>query len=81
MKIFIVHDSAGNIVSAAASADPDSGQAVLAGADGHDITAVDTSGLQLPGARAGQPPELLELAAHLTAHYRVEHGRLHPRGS
>jgi len=81
MKIFIVHDSAGNIISAAVSADPDSGQAVLAGADSHYVTAVDTGGFQLPGVRAGQPPELLELVVHLTAHYRVEHGRLHPRGS
>jgi hypothetical protein len=77
MQIFIVHDTAGNIVSAAASADP-GGQAVLIQADPHLVTSVDVSGIQLPstGAAAGKPPDFVELAAHLAAHHRIEHGKL-----
>jgi hypothetical protein len=75
MKIFLIFDTAGAIVSTARSEAP--GQAVLAGAgEGEEVVELDASEVRMPGAHAGRAPEFFALADHIAKHHRVVGGKL-----
>lgn len=79
MKIYVLHDASGAIQSVATVSEQSAGEAEFVAGEGQQVTVVDAAELRLP-ARDGEAPDLAEIAAHLGAHHRVEHGRLAPRG-
>jgi hypothetical protein len=78
MRLFVIHDASGAIVSAAAVSEQFEGQAELVAGEGQQLALVDAGELRLP-ASEGRAAELPEIAAHLVAHHRIERGRLAAR--
>lgn len=70
MKIYVIHDVAGNIVSTAAAAV--AGQAQLVAGPGQEVAEVEVE-----VERGG---DLHEVSARLIATHHVAHGKLTPRG-
>jgi hypothetical protein len=78
MKIYVIHDTAGNIVSTAAAAVE--GQAQLVAGPGQGVAEVDVGAVRVPGGHEGQAADLHEISAHLIATHHIVHGKLTLRG-
>lgn len=82
MKIFVIHDSAGNLLSAAAPSEQARGQASLLPGEGQQLSEVELGEVALPQAQT-RDPEADELTARIEQvllTHRVREGKLVPRG-
>lgn len=79
MKIYIIHDESGAIISTGAAAEQAEGQFELAAGPGQHVVDIDSRSIRLPKAPEGHVPTLGELSEHLIAHHRIVRGKLAAR--